>query len=205
MTENRISFLARLTPFLAPSEVRRVELAYILAKEAHNKDVRKEVDELGAPIRYFEHARHVAIILIDEAGCMNADEICAALLHDTLEDTHLSAEIIEQFLGSRVCRMVLQLSKLPKEGYYERLLARSSWQVMRIKMCDRLHNLRTLPLDDSAFVTKQFSETRREFTPLFERCSRLIPESCRPTFDAFTKIFWGQNDSLTPIVAQHAA
>ena len=113
--ENKATFLARLTPLLAPSDVRRVELAYVLAKHYHRFDTRKGVDDDGNHIRYFEHVRQVALIDIDEAGCMDVDEICAALLHDSLEDTTITPELIEQFLGKRTCRMVLQLSKLPKE------------------------------------------------------------------------------------------
>lgn len=197
-TENKASFLARVLPLLSPSDVRRVELAYILAKHSHRFDQRNELDAHGKKVRYFEHVRHVAIILIEEAGCMDADEICTALLHDTLEDTELSAETIEQFLGARVCRMVLQLSKLPKEGYYERMLKYAHWRVMRIKMCDNLHNMRSLPPPDDPFTKKQREQTKKSFPPLFERCGELIPESCRPVFESFSTIFWETHKGLYP-------
>lgn len=85
---------------------------------------------------------------------------CACLLHDALEDTEaIDAAIIEQFFGSEVARRVRLLTKIPKEGYFDRLVNADSWTQF-IKLCDRLDNLRSLPADDPAFSSKTLKETR---------------------------------------------
>lgn len=175
MSENRESFLARLRPVLSPSDVRRVELAYTLAKYHHRSQTRKEADDAGNPIRYFEHVRHVALILIDDARVMDADMICASLLHDSIEDTELSAEHIEQYFGNDVARMVICLSKLPKEGYVDRLIAYPDWRVIMIKLCDRLHNMRSIASCDVSFQKKQVMETRAHFPALFHAGFTIAP------------------------------
>ena len=158
--ENKATFFARLEPRLAPSDMTRVRGAYYLAKYGHRAQVRKEVDETGKPLRYFEHVRRVAIVAMDEGGCYYPDIICACLLHDALEDTEdIDATIIEQFLGSEVARRVRLLTKIPKEGYFDRLATADSWTRL-IKLCDRLDNLRSLPEGDPGFATKTLKETR---------------------------------------------
>lgn len=164
--ENKYTFFARLEPALAPSEIVRVRGAYYLAKFGHRAQFRKETDPEGFPLRYFEHVRRVAIILIDEARIYDPDLIITALLHDTLEDTEaIDGAIIEQFFGTRVARLVRLLTKDPKEGYVERL--KSSPDALLVKACDRLDNLRSLEGADPAFQRKQCKETREVYLPLF--------------------------------------
>ena len=166
-TENRETFFARISPFMAPSELRSIEIAYMLSKFGHRAQVRKELDDNGDPIRYFEHVRRVAIILLDECDCRNPDMICAALLHDSLEDTKDVTEgILEHLFGKNVTFMVKLLSKLPKEGYYDRLMRFGDANTMLIKCADRLDNLRSLDQTTPEFKAKQFAETRRVIYPI---------------------------------------
>lgn len=170
IVENRSSFLARVEPLHAPSIKRRIMLAYDRSKENHRHQKRKGGD------RYFEHPRAVALILIDELGCIDPDLICAALLHDTIEDTRLSAEEIEQMFGERVCRIVVRLSKVPKEGYHERLEKFGEWEELMIKLCDRLHNYRSMGNGTTPeWRRKQYLETRDIYIALFERIPELAP------------------------------
>jgi len=167
--ENKEAFFARLEPRLAPSDLARVRGAYYLAKYGHRAQVRKELDEDGSPLRYFEHIRRVALILMDEAGCFDPDMVIAALLHDALEDTDdIDALVVEQFFGATVARRVKLLTKEPKEGYVERLWTADDETVL-LKLCDRLDNLRSLLGCDIAFQAKIIKETRELYVPLFEQ------------------------------------
>lgn len=169
-TENRESFFLRLRTALNPRDYRDIELAYILAKYGHRAQHRQELDADGSPQRYFEHLRRTALILIDEVGIADRTLIASALLHDTLEDTRdISYELLQHSFGNTVAGIVQQLSKVPKEGYLERL-ARAGWQTLIVKACDRLDNLRSLDRPGIAreFVAKQVRETREKYLPVFE-------------------------------------
>ncbi len=160
-TENKASFFARLEPRLAPSDLLRVRGAYYMAKYGHRAQVRKELDDEGKPLRYFEHPRRVDIILMDEFNIYDPDILCTGLLHDVLEDTDdIDADIIELFYGINVALNTRLLTKDPKEGYFHRLLHASDG-VKLVKLCDRLDNLRSLPTieDDLAFVEKTLRDT----------------------------------------------
>ncbi len=142
MTENRETFFARLEPHFSRRELLDIQLAYMMAKYGHRAQVRKENDEEGHPLRYFEHLRRTALNVIDVAQLFERDVIISALLHDSLEDTKdLTADLIEHSFGENVVRMVKSLSKVPKEGYIDRLKSTENWRVYLLKACDRLDNL----------------------------------------------------------------
>lgn len=168
--ENRGTFFARLSPFMPPSEIRHVEVAYMMAKYGHRAQVRNDLDEKGDPIRYFEHLRGVALILIDEAEVRDWKMIVTALLHDSLEDTKdISEQIIDHLFGGQVCRNIKLLSKLPKEGYLDRLQKYGDDDVLLVKACDRLHNLRSMKSSPATFIQKQITETKEKLMPIFRQ------------------------------------
>lgn len=171
--ENRETFFARLTPFMPPSELRKVEIAYMMAKFAHRAQVRTEKTQDGTPVRYFEHLRRVALVLVDELDIRDNTIICAALLHDTLEDTRdVTPEIIEHLFGPRVCEIVKLLSKCPKEGYFERLLKYGDATVALVKAADRIDNLRSMDQCGPDFVARKTAETVDKLLPFFAKFSR---------------------------------
>lgn len=175
---NREEFFLKLRPALAPSDVRDIELAYTLAKFSHRAQTRKELGPDGEPLRYFEHVRRVALVLIDEVKYLDPSTIIAALLHDGIEDTRdLTPEMIEHTFGPTAARVVMLLSKNPKDGYLERLANSGSFRAFVIKGCDRLDNLRSLP-PDPVFRQKQITETREKFYPLFDRMVDLASADC---------------------------
>ena len=179
--ENRETFFNRLEPHLAPSQLLDVQLAYTLAKFGHRAQTRKELDEEGKPMRYFEHPRRVTLILLDEVKLYEPELIIAALLHDGVEDTRdLTPERIEHCFGSDVVRIVKTLSKVPKEGYIERFQASLDWRPYVIKACDRLDNIRSLVGTDTEFAMKQLTETVEKYGPLFRRMAELAPEGVKP-------------------------
>ena len=168
--ENKASFFARLETRLAPSDLVRVRGAYYLAKFGHRAQVRKELGEDGNPLRYFEHVRRVALVLMDEAKVYDPDLICTALLHDTLEDTEdIDAHIIEQFFGANVARRVRLLTKA-KDDYVARLQSADHGTIL-VKMCDRLDNIRSLDGTTEEFKARQLKETWDKYMPIFSLAS----------------------------------
>ena len=177
--ENKESFNARLAPYFPPSVQLKIRLAYVLAKFGHRSQVRKQIVD-GKPQRYFEHPRRVCILLMDEMGIMDANMICAAILHDVKEDVEdYSSELLEYSFGTEVTQMIICLSKVPKEGYHERLSQCSDWKVLAIKACDRLDNLRSLDDTSLEFRKRQTKETKEIYYPLFDKLVRMAPEAYR--------------------------
>jgi (p)ppGpp synthase/HD superfamily hydrolase len=175
--ENKETFQARIQPYFSPSDQLDVKLAYCLAKFGHRAQVRKELVE-GKPTRYFEHVRRVAIVLMDEMRIMDRDMIIAALLHDSIEDcADLTPELLEHSFGSDVVAMIKILSKVPKEGYMDRLGNCKNWKALAIKACDRLDNLRSLMVPGTSleFQKKQIQETKEKYFPLFDQLLTLCP------------------------------
>jgi guanosine-3',5'-bis(diphosphate) 3'-pyrophosphohydrolase len=175
VTVTRSEFFARLKPFHAPSTLLDIEIAYTLAKFGHRAQVRKELDAKGKPLRYFEHPKRVALILIDEVRIVRADMVIGCLLHDGLEDTRdITPEILEHLYGD-VVTVVKTLSKVPKDGYLERFYVSTDFRPYVIKGCDRLDNLRSLAQATPDFQARQIAETREKYYPLFDRMVALTP------------------------------
>lgn len=178
--ENRESFFKRLEPFLTSNVMLDVQHAYTLARYGHRAQVRKELDEKGEPIRYFEHVRRVAIILVDEVKIVRPEMVVAALLHDVVEDApNLPPALIEHCFGTDACSIVKTLSKVPKEGYLQRFNMCTDWWPYVIKACNRLDNLRSLECASNEFINKQVEETRFKYFPLFDRMLELSPPEHR--------------------------
>jgi (p)ppGpp synthase/HD superfamily hydrolase len=175
--ENKETFRARLQPYFSPSQQCKIRLAYCLAKFGHRAQTRNEMVD-GKPTRYFEHVRRVSIVVMDELQLMDRDAIIAALLHDSLEDTNdIDSEMLEDTFGTRVVCLVKMLSKMPKEGYVERLAACYDWQALAIKACDRLDNLRSLMIPENTieFQKKQIKETKEKYIPIFNLMVNIAP------------------------------
>lgn len=181
--ENKETFQARIQPYFSPSDQLDVRLAYTLAKFGHRAQTRKELTD-GAPTRYFEHVRRVAIVLMDEMRIMDRDMIIAALLHDSIEDCKdLTPELLEHCFGTEVVSMVKILSKVPKEGYIDRLEHCKNWKALAIKVCDRLDNLRSLMIPGTSpeFQKKQVLETKEKYFPIFDQLMQLCPPMYQAT------------------------
>ena len=172
--ESKETFFARLSPILTPSDLLKVELAYLISKDGHRHQFRKELDEKGDLLRYFEHPRRTALILIDELDIFEPDQICAHLLHDALEDTHATPELIEHYFGKEVIRVVKLVSKMPKEGYYDRLFRFGDERVILAKLCDRLDNMRSLESAPVEFQEKQVLDTMKNIYPLCSKQHKLF-------------------------------
>lgn len=176
---NHDEFMNLVYGIATQKDVMRIGLAYDLAKKLSKGQLRRELDADGKPVRYFEHLRRVALSLINR-GVTDADVIIAALLHDSIEDTEetrLVSTIVHALFGDEVQWLVVNLTKVPKAGYYDRLrmyAESTKGCVLLVKAADRLDNLSTLPLDDVAFCEKQKRETRDILLPIFVSETRRV-------------------------------
>ncbi|MDR2189450.1 MAG: bifunctional (p)ppGpp synthetase/guanosine-3',5'-bis(diphosphate) 3'-pyrophosphohydrolase [Azonexus sp.] len=134
--------------YLPPADVARVEAAYAYAASAHASQTRMS----GEP--YITHPLAVARTIAEWR--MDADAICAALLHDVLEDTGATKPELSERFGKEVAELVDGLSKLDKmdfasyqeaqaENFRKMLMAMArDLRVILIKLADRRHNLSTM-------------------------------------------------------------
>lgn len=185
MEENKETFFNRINPFFSQRELQSIHLGYTLAKFVHRWQIRQELDCNNQPIRYFEHCRRTAIILIDEFKIYDRDMIVSALLHDSLEDCpkDISAEMLEHCFGESVTKIVKLLSKVPKEGYVDRLKNCNRKDVYIIKACDKLDNFRHMDNCSAEFKAKQ----HREYVEKFEFLANYIKENHNNIFKEFEK------------------
>lgn len=151
-----------------------IERAYRFAKMAH-KGVRRRS---GEP--YILHPIAVAKIASQEIG-LGSSSICAALLHDVVEDTEYTAEDIRQQFGKKIAELVTGLTKISggifgdkasaqAENFRKLLLTMSEdIRVVLIKMADRLHNMRTLSSMPPSKQYKIAGETLYIYAPLAHR------------------------------------
>ena len=151
-----------------------IDKAFNFAKEAH-KGVRRLS---GEP--YIMHPIAVAQIACEEIG-LGSTSICAALLHDVVEDTDYTSEDIANIFGDKIAQIVDGLTKISggifgdkasaqAESFKKLLLTMSDdIRVILIKISDRLHNMRTL---GSQLPNKQYKiagETLYIYAPLANR------------------------------------
>ncbi len=150
-----------------------IRLAFDTALEAH-KDMRRRS---GEP--YIYHPIAVATIAAEELG-LGATSVVCALLHDVVEDTHLSLEDIRGLFGPKVEKIIDGLTKisgvfdqkssLQAENFRKMLLTLSDdVRVILIKLADRLHNMRTLDSLPREKQLKIASETAYLYAPLAHR------------------------------------
>ena len=148
--------------------------AFHFAKQAH-KGVRRRS---GEP--YIMHPLAVARIVIREIG-LGSTSICAALLHDVVEDTDYTVEDIENLFGPKIASIVDGLTKISggvfgaqaseqAENFRKLLLTMSEdIRVILIKIADRLHNMRTLEFQPVEKQYKIAGETQYIYAPLAHR------------------------------------
>lgn len=185
--ENRASFKRRLST-LSEEQMMLVDTAYDQSKEA----MRPFLRETGE--RSFEHARRVSLIMIDELRILYPNFIIACLLHDTVEDSGMYANIHEamsvwqktarfrlsRLFNDEVADDVIALTT-PKKNDIDVLTKEQGHQiymdglyqapprVILAKMCDRTDNLRTLAGTRREKQVKIVTETRNEYLELFKR------------------------------------
>lgn len=167
------ALLRALKPKLKPGSKEQVRIAFEIAAEAHKTMRRKS----GEP--YILHPLAVAMICVEEIGLGVRSTICA-LLHDTVEDTDITLEMIEREFGPEIAKIVDGLTKISNvldanssqqaENFKKILLTLTDDpRVILIKLADRLHNMRTLDSMKREKQLKIASETVYVYAPLAHR------------------------------------
>jgi len=187
------------------ADVRTVERAYDVAAHWHRDQKRKSGDP------YITHPLAVATILA-ELG-MNTDTLCAALLHDTVEDTPYTLVELRGEFGEDVAALVDGVTKLDKVKYGESAEAETvrkmvvamsrDIRVLVIKLADRLHNMRTLRYLPREKQERKSRETLEIFAPL---AHRLGMNTVKWELEdlAFATLYSKRYDEIARLVAQRA-
>lgn len=152
----------------------KIEKAYFFAEECHKGQYRAS----GEP--FFLHPEAVALIVASELR-LDITAICAALLHDVVEDTPVTSADIENRFGTSVARIVEGVTKLNKRDFDSPSAAQAASfrkmilamtmdvRVILIKLADRLHNVRTLQYKPEDKQKKTARETMEIYAPLAHR------------------------------------
>ncbi|WP_456103170.1 RelA/SpoT family protein [Prevotella sp.] len=171
------AFQHLIDTYLASRHRKKVDIitkAFNFARQAH-KGVRRLS---GEP--YIMHPIAVAMIACKEMG-LGATSISAALLHDVVEDTDYTVEDMENIFGPKIAQIVDGLTKISggifgeqasaqAENFKKLLLTMSEdIRVILIKICDRLHNMRTLESQPASKQYKIAGETLYIYAPLANR------------------------------------
>jgi GTP diphosphokinase / guanosine-3',5'-bis(diphosphate) 3'-diphosphatase len=153
------------------ADIRPIERAYEYAARLHRGQDRKSGDP------YITHPLAVTTILA-ELG-MNTETLCAALLHDTIEDTDYTLEELRRDFGDDIAALVDGVTKLDKVKYGDAAQAETvrkmvvamsrDIRVLVIKLADRLHNMRTLRYLPRHKQEQKSREVLEIFAPLAHR------------------------------------
>ena len=164
------NFYKTAKSYLSSSDIKNIQKAYSVAFYAHDGQQRRD----GS--KYISHPVEVANILMGLK--MDPDSICAALMHDVLEDCDVNKKNIENIFGSDVADIVDGVSKLGKLDIRSRserdannlqkmMLAMSKdARVLLVKICDRLHNMRTIEHLPRSKQIQKSKETIELYGPL---------------------------------------
>jgi guanosine-3',5'-bis(diphosphate) 3'-pyrophosphohydrolase len=165
--------LKKAAVYLPEESLSKIRRAYQLGALAHQGQTRKSGEA------YITHPIAVAEILADQR--LDGEALCAAILHDALEDTTLPRSYIAETFGESVAEMVEGVTKLDKiqfnnrqeadaESFRKMMLAMSrDIRVILIKLADRLHNMRTLESKSAESRRRIALETLEIYAPIAQR------------------------------------
>jgi GTP pyrophosphokinase len=172
MSDAEILF-KELSGYMKSEDIALLESAYHFSETAHQGQFRKTGDP------YISHPIAVANILAQ--WHLDPQALTAALLHDVMEDTHVTKDEISKKFGKPVAELVDGLSKLDKiefqtqeqaqaENFSKMLLAMArDVRVIFIKLADRLHNMRTLNVMHAEQRRRIARETMEIYAPIANR------------------------------------
>ena len=165
-----ISFKKKLQKYLNSYQIKKIEKAFDLAKDAHHGQKRQSGEN------YITHPLDAASYLAEYE--LDHETIMAAILHDVVEDTDISLEDLEKNFGKKVTELVDGVSKLDKINFNSKeeadaanlrkmILAMSNdIRVLLIKLADRRHNLKTINVLKKAKAKRIARETLEIYAPL---------------------------------------
>ncbi len=166
--------VARVKSYHPKADEALLRRAYDFTREAHEGQMRQS----GAP--YYSHTVEVALLLADLR--LDVATICTGLLHDTVEDTDATLNDLEREFGSDVAQLVDGVTKLGQmnlrskrtkqaENLQKLVVAiTKDVRVLLVKLCDRLHNMRTLHFVSKPEKRERIArETLEIYAPLARR------------------------------------
>ncbi|MBE6592199.1 MAG: bifunctional (p)ppGpp synthetase/guanosine-3',5'-bis(diphosphate) 3'-pyrophosphohydrolase [Ruminococcaceae bacterium] len=174
MTKDITELLSKLVSTGYNYDFEKIKKAYEFASKAHDGQKRKSGED------YIVHPLSVAEIVASLE--LDTDSICAALLHDTVEDcSDVNIDIIKKQFGQNVAELVDGVTKLVNIPFFNKeeqhaenlrkmfLAMSKDIRVIFIKLCDRLHNMRTLSSHEESKQRTIALETMHVYAPLAHR------------------------------------
>lgn len=172
----RSAFLEKVRKKCPRVNLSMVEKALSFSEAAHEGQLRKS----GEP--YVTHCIHVASIQVDLLDRrIDTLLVCSSLLHDVIEDGHVTAQELSAGFGPEVAHLVDGVTKIggmkfrskevEQAEYFRKMLLSmaADVRVVLIKLADRLHNMRTLSFLDERRIRETAEETRDIYAPLAHR------------------------------------
>lgn len=165
--------ILKIEQYNPQADMKQIVRAYNFAEMAHDGQYRNSGE------RFFVHPFNVAMILADLN--MDTDTIVAGLLHDVIEDTNITHEMLEEEFGEDVANLVEGVTKLKKLNYKTKqenqaenlrkmvVAMAKDIRVIIIKLADRLHNMRTLEYMSEEKKKEKALETLEIYAPLAHR------------------------------------
>ena len=168
-------------PKLGARDLSDVSRAYEVARDAHLGQMRDE----GTP--YILHPLRVSIMLAEELDTFSPKLLCAALLHDVIEDTAITREEITEMFGAAVSRIVWLLTKFDDvslPAYLAAIEAAADTGAPIVKLCDRLDNLRFLIRSPKAEKKRRYIKTtEHHYLPMAARCNPYLYDQLCQSLD----------------------
>jgi (p)ppGpp synthase/HD superfamily hydrolase len=165
-----VSMFKEAKSYLSYKDIKKIQKAYTFAFYAHQGQKRKDGTD------YISHPLAVSKIMMSLK--VGPDSICAALLHDVLEDCNIGKNNLSKHFGEDVANIVDGVSKLGKldmQNKAERnannlqkmaLAMANDVRVILVKLCDRLHNMRTIDHMPRFKQIQKAKETLEVYGPL---------------------------------------
>ncbi|WP_017443551.1 HD domain-containing protein [Rickettsia gravesii] len=147
-----------------PVDVEEVKKAIYYARKYHGTQMRQS----GEP--YYSHPIEVAYMISDYL--FSTDIIVTSVLHDVIEDTELTKEKIAALFGDKIAGQIMDLTRVKEYGkitsaeMVEMLYKEKKYDVLLIKLFDRLHNMQTLGVKSPEKIRKIVDETLKRFITL---------------------------------------
>jgi len=183
---NKVIYLNSVVKVL-PVNVLEVKKAIYYARKYHGNQMRQS----GEP--FYSHPIEVAYMVSDYL--FRTDVIVTSILHDTIEDTALTKEKITQEFGAKVANQVMDLTRIKEDGIkisateiVEILYNEKKYDVLLIKLFDRLHNMQTISTKSFKKAIKTIEETLISFLAVGAVIDRRLEECLIQLCFAFLKI-----------------
>ncbi|WP_425363014.1 HD domain-containing protein [Candidatus Tisiphia endosymbiont of Hybos culiciformis] len=153
-----------------PVNIDEIRKGIYYAKKYHGSQMRQSGDP------YYSHPIEVAYMVAEYTALeipkyFRTDMIITSLLHDTIEDTTLTEDMIGKVFGKQIASQVVDLTrikidrKINASETLELLLSQNKQDVLHVKLFDRLHNMRTIGFKSHEKIRKIVEETLSYFIP----------------------------------------